>query len=237
MKKKIPQASRERDRNQNTKTASYWSKWALAWDPFLRLKGFDQKYRKDAISALGLEKGQTVLDVACGTGLNFPYLFDGVSPTGRIIAVDIAPGMLEKARIRAKRNGFYNVEFIQGDVSEIELPKVDAVVACWCMIAIPNYRKALENIVESLRINGKTAILDFKLMDGFPGPIVNPMIKWTWRLFHQDITREPWHDLKHLLGNVKMQEWKHGSNPIYFHLGNIYLASGTKTGDGEKEKR
>jgi hypothetical protein len=62
------------DRNQNTKIASYWSKWALIWDPMFRLARLDQKYRKDAISVLCLEKGQTVLDVACSTGLNFSYL-------------------------------------------------------------------------------------------------------------------------------------------------------------------
>jgi demethylmenaquinone methyltransferase/2-methoxy-6-polyprenyl-1,4-benzoquinol methylase len=212
-----------RDRNLNTKIASYWSKWALVWDPMLRLARLDQKYRKDAISVLSLKKGQTVLDVACGTGLNFPYLLNGVGPNGLIIAVDIAPGMLEKAKIRAQNNGFNNIHFILGDVSEIELPKVDAVAACWCMISIPNYHKALENIVESLRPHGKIAILDFKRMNGFPGPIFNPIFEWICRFTHQDVTREPWHDLKRLLGNVQMREWKYGAI-----LSSVYLAWGTK---------
>ena len=39
----------------------------------------------------------TVLDIACGTGLNFPYLLEAVGDRGEVIAVDIAPGMLERA--------------------------------------------------------------------------------------------------------------------------------------------
>ncbi len=214
----------QRNSNQNTKIASYWSKLALVWDPMLRLCGLDQKYRKDAISVLCPEKGQTVLDVACGTGLNFHYLFNGVGSNGRIIAIDIAPGMLEKAKIRAQNNGFNNIDFILGDVSEIELPKVDAVAACWCMISIPDYPKALENIVESLRPGGKIAILDFKRIDGFFGHILNPLFEWICRITYQDITREPWHDLKRLLGNVQMREWKYGAI-----LSSVYLAWGTKT--------
>lgn len=211
------------DNNQNTEIASYWSKWALVWDSMLRLAGLEKRYRKNAMSALGLKKGQTVLDVACGTGLNFPYLFNGVGPNGRIIAIDIALGMLEKAKVRAQNNGFNNIEFILGDISEIELPKVDVVAACWCMISIRNYRKALEHIIASLYPHGKIAILDFKRIDGFLGPILNPVFEWICRLTHQDVIREPWYDMKRLLRNVQMREWKYGGI-----LSSVYLAWGTK---------
>jgi len=209
--------------NKKSKIASYWSKWSLLWDLMLRIVGFDKKYRKEAISTLCLEKGQTVLDAACGTGLNFPYLFDSVGREGRIIAVDISPGMLEKAMARAKKHGFDNITFIQGDISEIELPKVDAAAAFWCMTSIPEYDKALENIIESLRLYGKVAILDFKRIDGFPGPIFNPIFEWIFRVTYQNVTREPWHDMKRLLGDVQMREWKYGGI-----IGSVYLAGGTR---------
>ena len=210
--------------NQKSMIASYWSNWAHVWDPMLRIAGLDKKYRKEAISMLRLEKGQTVLDAACGTGLNFPYLFDYVGSEGRIMAVDIAPGMLEKARLRAQKYGFDNITFIKGDISDIELPEVDAAAAFWCMTSIPEYRKALENIIGSLRPYGKVAILDFKRMDGFPGPIFNPIFGWIFRITNQDITREPWHDIERLLGDVQLREWKYGGI-----IGSAYLAWCTKT--------
>jgi len=52
---------------------------------------------------------------------------------------DIAPGMLEKAKGRARVDGFNNIEFI------------------------------LEDIIANLRSHGTIAIPDFKRMSGFPG--------------------------------------------------------------------
>lgn len=208
---------------QKTKIASYWSKWALVWDPMLRLTRLNQRYRKEAISVLNLEKSQTVLDVACGTGLNFRYLFNGIGPDGRIIATDIAPGMLDKAKIRAQNNGFNNIEFILGDVSEIELLEVDAVAAFWCMVSILDYKMALRNLVSNLRSGGKLAVLDFKKIDGFPGIFLKPISEKIFQFTHQDIDREPWLYIGQLLTDVKMHEWKLGGI-----LGNAYLAWGEK---------
>ena len=53
--------------------------------------------RRRTIAKLGLQPGQTVLDVACGTGLSFPLLQAGVGQTGRIIGVEISPDMIDTA--------------------------------------------------------------------------------------------------------------------------------------------
>ncbi|MBI4303689.1 MAG: methyltransferase domain-containing protein [Chloroflexi bacterium] len=208
-----------------TDTAAYWSRWARFWDPMLRLVSLDQRYRKEAISMLDLRKEMTVLDIACGTGLNFPYLFEAVGDRGKIIAVDIAPGMLERARERARKNHWSNIEFITGDVSQIQLPEADAAAAFWCMVSIPNYRTALENIVSSLRPSGRLAILDFKPMDNFPGLLFNPIFRQICHLSHQNVERQPWRDMRGLLANVEMQEWKFGG----MMLASVYLAWGEKS--------
>jgi len=206
-----------------TDIAAYWSRWARLWDPMLKLISLDRRYRKEGISALGLKKGMTVLDIACGTGLNFPYLFEAIGDKGRIIAVDVAPGMLERARERVLKNHWSNFEFIQGDVCQIQLPEADAAVAFWCMVSIPNYRTALENIISSLRPGGKLGVLDFKTMDSLPGPVVNPIFRQICRLTHQDVDRQPWRDMPRLLTNVEMREWKYGGI-----LASVYLAWGAK---------
>lgn len=208
--------------------ASYWNRWAVVWNPLLRLCGLDKRYRREAVSVLELKEGMSVLDVACGTGLNFPYLFEGVGQEGRIIAVDISPRMLEKARRRAKSLGIGNIEFILSNVSESRFPEVDATIACWSMVSIPDYRNALRNVVDSLRRQGKIAILDFKLMGGFSGKIFNPLAGRIFRHSLQDVTREPWHDLEHMLGDVGMREWKYGGI-----LCSIYLAWAKKHLEGK----
>ncbi len=206
----------------SSRTSAYWSRWAPIWDTMLRLVGLDDRYREQSISALGLKKGQTVLDVACGTGLNFARLFEAVGPGGRIIAIDIAPGMLKKAQERVRKNGWQNIDLIQGDISRIHLPTADAATAFWCMISIPDYRTALENLVSSLSPGGKLAVLDFKRVDGFPGVLVNPIFAQVCLHTRQDIEREPWLDMERLLGNVQKREWKLRG----LLLSNVYLAWG-----------
>jgi demethylmenaquinone methyltransferase/2-methoxy-6-polyprenyl-1,4-benzoquinol methylase len=166
----------------------------------------------------------TVLDIACGTGLNFPYLFQAVGPEGRIIAVDLSPNMLQKAKERAQKNGWNNFEFIQGDVSRIELPDADAATAFWCMISIPEYKMALENIISSLESGGRLSVLDFKRINDFSGAVLNPVFNQICRFTHQDVNREPWLHMEQLINNVQIREWKLGG----LLLSNVYLAWGQK---------
>lgn len=53
------------------------------------LVGFREfQLRKRAVAALGLARGATVVEIGCGTGLNFEYLRAAVGPRGRIVGVE-----------------------------------------------------------------------------------------------------------------------------------------------------
>lgn len=204
--------------------AKYWNKWARVWNPFLRAVRLDRRYRREGVSVLELEKGAVVLDIACGTGFNFPFLVEAIGPEGRVVAVDISPAMLQRARGYALKNGWENVEFILGDVTETRLPEADAAAAFWCLVSIPHYRLALKNIVSSLRNGGRLAVLDFKRMDSFPGRVLNPIFEMIGRMTHQDVTREPWLAMEEILASLEMREWKFGG----VLLSNVYLAWGRR---------
>ncbi len=207
-----------------SETATYWNRWARVWIPFLRAVRLDRRYRREGISVLELEKGTAVLDIACGTGFNFPFLVEAIGPEGHIVAVDIAPAMLRRAEAYALENGWENIEFILGDVAETQLPEADAAAAFWCMVSIPRYRAALRNIVSSLRNGGRLAVLDFKRMDAFPGRVLNPLFEMIGRVTYQDVTREPWLYMESLLASVEMREWKFAG----LLLSNVYLAWGRR---------
>src|ERR1700733_9954771 len=52
--------------------------------------GYPQKaQRLRTVQALGLRPGASVVDVACGTGLNFSLLQEAIGPQGRIVGVDL----------------------------------------------------------------------------------------------------------------------------------------------------
>src|SRR6201995_3022583 len=76
--------------------------------------GYPQRaQRLRAVRALGLRAGATVVDIACGTGLNFPLIEDVMGPTGRIIGVDLTDAMLAQAHDRVAKNGWRNVSLVQ----------------------------------------------------------------------------------------------------------------------------
>jgi SAM-dependent methyltransferase len=58
--------------------------------------------RREAIAALGLEPGQTVLDIGAGTGLSLPGLCAAVGRSGRVVAVEPCESMMRQARQRAR---------------------------------------------------------------------------------------------------------------------------------------
>ena len=60
--------------------------------------------RKPALEALRPRPGDTVLDLACGTGLNFRHIIERIGPQGRIVGVDCTRGMLKRARHRLARH-------------------------------------------------------------------------------------------------------------------------------------
>ncbi len=75
--------------------------------------------RSEAVAQLRLEAGDVVLDVACGTGLNFPFVEAGIGAEGVLIGLDYSSGMLAKARRKVKRKGWGNVRLIRADARSL----------------------------------------------------------------------------------------------------------------------
>lgn len=85
------------------------AKKTITWyDSFSRIYDLMSDYpykvpRKDAIDALKLQEGDVVLDLFCGTGINFQSLAEQIGETGKVIAIDASAGMLEKAKDRINK--------------------------------------------------------------------------------------------------------------------------------------
>ncbi len=91
--------------------AAYFDALAPTWD--MRMVTDDSKL-KAILDAAGVKNGACVLDVACGTGVLFPYyLARGVS---RVIGVDISP---EMCRLAARKLPDPRIEVICGDVETV----------------------------------------------------------------------------------------------------------------------
>jgi ubiquinone/menaquinone biosynthesis C-methylase UbiE len=103
----------------------------------------------EALAALGLNAGDVLLDVACGTGA----AVRAAAPAARrAVGFDVSPGMIAQARERAV--GLANVEFRQGDVSG-RLPFADAeFTAIVCTSAFHHFPRPTDTIAEMSRVLG-----------------------------------------------------------------------------------
>lgn len=117
-----------------------------------RLLGFRMNpYRRQAIQSLELKPGDTVVDIACGTGANFPLLQERIGPNGKIIGVDFADAMLAKARQRVKSNQWRNVELVRSDAAEYPFPdEVDGVISTFAILYVPEFDDVIRNGSQSL---------------------------------------------------------------------------------------
>jgi demethylmenaquinone methyltransferase/2-methoxy-6-polyprenyl-1,4-benzoquinol methylase len=134
------------------------------------LVGFREvRYRKRAVSALALGPGDTVVEIGCGTGLNFPYLREAIRDSGRLIGVDLSDAMLEKARERIRRNRWENVELVQADAAQYEFPVgVKGVLSTFALTLVPEFEQVIERAARALGSGGRLVVADFKKPDRWP---------------------------------------------------------------------
>lgn len=135
-----------------------------------RLIGLRMKaYRSLAIKKLSLQRGNCVIELGCGTGLNFSFLMEQIGPEGRLIGIDLTPGMLDIARVRVDRSGWKNVELIQSDIAAYDFPEgVNGVLATGLFGYIPEHDRVIKAASQALVPGGHLAILDGKQPENLP---------------------------------------------------------------------
>src|SRR5687768_9222787 len=79
------------------------------------------RWQRLAVDRLELGPGAVVIDVACGTGLNFALIEERIGADGRIIGIDLSPDMIAQARRRATDEGWENVTLIESAVEDAEI--------------------------------------------------------------------------------------------------------------------
>lgn len=119
----------------------------------LQLVGFRYTaYRKMAIGALALQPGDTVVDVGCGTGLNFAYIQEAVGPSGTIIGVDLTDAMLDQAHQRAVAHAWPNVRLVRSDAATFSFPTgVDGILSTLALTLVPEYDQVILNGARALK--------------------------------------------------------------------------------------
>jgi demethylmenaquinone methyltransferase/2-methoxy-6-polyprenyl-1,4-benzoquinol methylase len=171
--------------------------------------GYD-RLRREAVDALMLQPGDTVLEIGCGTGANFPMLEERIGPTGHIIGIDLTRSMLEEAEKRIKAAGWDNVELVQSAAKDYPFRKqsIDAVISTFALTLEPDYDAVIASIAAPLRAAGRFAIADFKLARGWR-LVFLPFLLLVVRPFAVSLklaNRHPWESMQRHLGGLQMSE-------------------------------
>lgn len=117
---------------------------------------------RELIAGIGLKPGMTVADIGTGVGFMLPYLAESVGPKGKVIAEDIFPDFLAKARETAATHKL-TVEFIHGTERSVRLPAGSTDVA----LVLDAYHhfdypaEMLASIRAGLKPGGRLVIVDF----------------------------------------------------------------------------
>jgi SAM-dependent methyltransferase len=136
-----------------------------------RLSAPMRRYREAAVDLLQLERGQTVLDIACGTGANFPAILHRIGPEASLVGVDLSAEMLAEARNRISSAGWENVSLIEAPVERADLPDgCDAALFSLTHDVLQS-RAAIANVIAHLRDRGRVACFGTKWAGAWRVPV------------------------------------------------------------------
>ncbi|WP_416826317.1 class I SAM-dependent methyltransferase [Ectobacillus polymachus] len=112
-----------------------------------------QRFRKDLIG----KATKHVLEIGCGTGLNFPFY----TPAALVTAVDPNTKMLQKAKQRAQLADA-NISVIEGTVEYLPFPDntFDSVVCTLVLCSVPNVNQAITELRRICKPNGTMLFLE-----------------------------------------------------------------------------
>ncbi len=180
-----------------------------------------------AIDLLSPLPGQHILDIGCGTGLNFSELQRRIGPSGSITGVDSSNQMLDQARRRARSERWDNVHLVEADATQLSAAdlgtqeKFDIVLTTYALSLMQRWPDALDSMILRTRPGGMVAVVDMQKPVG-RAAIWTPLAKLACLLGGSDIEAHPWTRLESALTIVGSDSLRGGH--IQVRVGSVPLS-------------
>jgi demethylmenaquinone methyltransferase / 2-methoxy-6-polyprenyl-1,4-benzoquinol methylase len=125
--------------------------------------GLDGRWRDAAVAAAELRKGDAVIDVACGTGKLAEALGAQVGPFGRVLAVDLSPGMIAQAR--GTHRDLVQLEFQVANALALPVPDehFDAATIAFGLRNLADFEAGFRELRRVVRPRGRVVCLELSL--------------------------------------------------------------------------
>jgi len=130
-----------------------------------------QRVRQTARAALGIRRGQRLLDAGCGVGEEARELARLAGPDGEVTATDLSEGLLSVAAQRDEDNG---IRYVVGDITALEFPDgtFDSVRSERVIQHVAEPDAAVAELVRVTAPGGRVCLIDTDwesmLVDGMP---------------------------------------------------------------------
>ena len=131
---------------------------------------FEVEHHAEAVHLADIQKGQRVLDAACGTGRGTVGLAEAVGPAGRVDALDLTQAMLNAAKAKIDKLGLgQNIFFQQGNARSLPYAErtFDAVYNGYMFDLIPldGFLPILKEFRRVLKPDGKLVLVNMSKLD------------------------------------------------------------------------
>jgi ubiquinone/menaquinone biosynthesis C-methylase UbiE len=125
-----------------------------------------QQWASRVADAAGIQAGQQVLDVACGTGALTCAVADRIVSGGSVVGLDVNEGMLAVAKRKAPA-----IEWRQGCAESLPFASesFDVVVSQFGLMFFEDRRAALQEMLRVLRPGGRMAVAVWDSLEHSPG--------------------------------------------------------------------
>lgn len=135
--------------------------------------------RDRMVAEMGCQPGDTVLEVACGTGRNLALIAQRW-PGTKLYGIDISREMLRSAQAKLGESARLAV----GDACRLDTSRslgrtrFDRVVLSYCLSMIPDYAAALDQAASVVAPGGSLHVVDFGDGAGMPRPLAQALRTW-----------------------------------------------------------
>ncbi len=181
--------------------------------------GWLNAIRFEALDLLAAAEGETVIDVACGSGAMLPLLGRAVGSRGRVVGIEQCPEMTALARKRVAHAGLRNVDIVVASVEQARISgAADAVLFCYTHDVLQS-DSAVARVLSSARPGARVVAAGARLIDWWAAPVN------LWKLWRSRRYLSTYRGLRDpaALLESRCPDWRVVSTHV---LGTSYLAGG-----------